>query len=339
MPDLIFSPRRARACVELAARQGWDIGRLLEEEGVRPERVARGGYRISSDQASSVVRALWLITSDELMGLGSVPVPLGTLRIVGFAVSGSRDLAAALRRYLEIAKAVPGYPPVVVNAGAQEVKVSLQFAAAEPADQLVVDTVLAAGHRFISWAIGRHLELRRVELPYPQPPVNKYCDPCGDYEALFGAPVTFMAAAAAIVFDIEMLSAPLTRTEAELEEFLRSAPEGLLLRDTSAIAARVRRLMAEECLGGAGWMSGDELASRLAMSPQTLRRRLHDEQTSIRKIREGLLRDEAVASLVRGETVAALSHRLGFSEPSAFTRAFRRWTGSNPGSYLPRGQR
>jgi AraC-like DNA-binding protein len=42
----------------------------------------------------------------------------------------------------------------------------------------------------------------------------------------------------------------------------------------------------------------------------------------------------AVASLERGgEPIAALAERLGFSEPSAFTRAFRRWTGRAPTSY------
>lgn len=79
----------------------------------------------------------------------------------------------------------------------------------------------------------------------------------------------------------------------------------------------------------------EDIAAELAMSPQTLRRRLRDEgNTSPREIREQILRDAAISSLVRGEeTVTALSRRLGFSEPSAFSRAFRRWTGSPPGSY------
>jgi AraC-like DNA-binding protein len=82
--------------------------------------------------------------------------------------------------------------------------------------------------------------------------------------------------------------------------------------------------------------SMDDIAARLAMSPQTVRRKLREEHTSLREIRDDILRDAAIASLSRGdETVAALSERLGFSEPSAFTRAFRRWTGSAPGSYRP----
>lgn len=58
------------------------------------------------------------------------------------------------------------------------------------------------------------------------------------------------------------------------------------------------------------------------------------------QIREELLRDEAIASLVRGEeSIEALSNRLGFSEPSAFRRAFRRWTGNPPRAYQHRPER
>jgi AraC-like DNA-binding protein len=72
------------------------------------------------------------------------------------------------------------------------------------------------------------------------------------------------------------------------------------------------------------------------MSTQHLRRVLRDEGTSISTLKEELLRDAAIASLVRGdESITALSTRLGFSEPSAFYRAFKRWTGNAPGSYRP----
>ncbi|MBU3868565.1 helix-turn-helix transcriptional regulator, partial [Streptomyces sp. 4503] len=77
-----------------------------------------------------------------------------------------------------------------------------------------------------------------------------------------------------------------------------------------------------------------EVAARLAVSPATLRRRLREEGTSFQELKDTVRRDEAVSSLTEGaEPIADLAARLGFSEDTAFHRAFRRWTGSTPGAY------
>ncbi len=71
----------------------------------------------------------------------------------------------------------------------------------------------------------------------------------------------------------------------------------------------------------------------LSVSAPHLRRLLRQEGTSLGQLREEVLRDAAIAGLRRGESVDDLSARLGFSEPSAFRRAFKRWTGSTPRSF------
>jgi AraC-like DNA-binding protein len=132
------------------------------------------------------------------------------------------------------------------------------------------------------------------------------------------------------------LSAPVVRSEGELMEFIRTSPNDLLFRQDyqPTTSSRVRRMIERRKVDEA--VTVDDVAKRLTVSAQHLRRLLRDEGTSFREIKEEILRDEAIASLVRGgETVEELSDRLGFSEPSAFRRAFRRWTGNPPGSYRP----
>jgi AraC-like DNA-binding protein len=100
------------------------------------------------------------------------------------------------------------------------------------------------------------------------------------------------------------------------------------------VAEQVRRILELGLCGD--WPSSEQVAARLSVSLQHLRRRLRAEGTSIGQIREQILMDAAIASLTRGhEPVSQLSARLGFSEPSAFRRAFRRWTGCPPGAYRP----
>ncbi|CNG70621.1 HTH-type transcriptional regulator [Mycobacterium tuberculosis] len=100
----------------------------------------------------------------------------------------------------------------------------------------------------------------------------------------------------------------------------------------SSTADQVRRILARGLSGH--WPVPDDIAARLNMSTQHLRRLLRAEHTSIGQLKEHLLREAAVASLARGEeSVEELARRLGFSEASAFRRAFRRWTGQPPGAY------
>jgi AraC-like DNA-binding protein len=136
-----------------------------------------------------------------------------------------------------------------------------------------------------------------------------------------------------------LLDQPVVQDEAALRAFLRRAPWDVLARMDygQEVSAQVRRLLNQALGEGAadGGLPGPEqIAARLAISPQTLRRRLAAERTSFQRVRDRLRRDVAVSALARGDTsIEQLSGRLGFSEPSAFHRAFRRWTGTTPRSY------
>ncbi|MBF6327842.1 AraC family transcriptional regulator [Nocardia transvalensis] len=318
---------RVRAIVDLAGRRGWDGEGMLEEAGISPALLEQGRARVTVDQAVRMVQRLWRTTDDELFGLGLRPMPRGTFRLVCFGLLGAATVGAAIRRFIGFQKSLPGFPPLRLTVSADEARVSFDISGIRHPVGLIIDTMLMIAHRFLGWAVGGRIRLRRVEVPYPPSGLD-------DYGLIFGAPVVFSAPEPALVFDAATLDMPLVRTEEDLIDFLRDAPSGLIGRRDYAVspAAQVRHIL-ERGLHG-GWPGVDDIAAELSMSPQTLRRKLREERTSLREIREQILRDAAIASLVRGEeTVTALSRRLGFSEPSAFSRAFRRWTGSPPGSY------
>jgi AraC-like DNA-binding protein len=286
--------------------------------------------RITVDQASAMIRELWALTDDELFGLGPSKAPRGTFRMLSLAVLSAPDLGAVLDRWSQFSRVVTGLPVITVHKNDDCVRVEVAIDPERDPTHFMVDISLAVTVRFLGWLIGRRLLVDQVLLPYPTPEHPQ------DYEIIFGPNVAFDQPTAAFVIRTQILGLPTVRDEKAVEQWLRQAPQDLLnsREHDLTVAGQVRHLLERGLRGD--WMDADAVASRLAMSTQHLRRVLRDEGTSISTLKEELLRDAAIASLVRGdESITALSTRLGFSEPSAFYRAFKRWTGNAPGSYRP----
>jgi AraC-like DNA-binding protein len=156
------------------------------------------------------------------------------------------------------------------------------------------------------------------------------------HDEFFGVPVRFDAARDEISFAIEWLDRPLRTAVAALADVLE-----LHLRALQAPAADPFLDRLREALGALldqGDISLQRAAVQLAMSTRTLQRELQRRGTSHQEVLDGLRRDRALRLLEDpGNTVASVADALGFSEPSAFFRAFRRWTGTSPSAARARG--
>lgn len=324
------------ASVAFAQQRDWDIDDVLHQAGISPLLLAEGRSRVTEEQLTRIVQELWRRTDDELFGLGAHPLPRGSFRLLCYGLLGAKDLAELLDRFQGLARAMPALPPVIVERDGDRARVSVEAPISDDpeldlAAPLPVGVGLALLHRLFAWAIGGHFQLVAVELSY-----SRQFEEIHDL--VFAAPLVFDAPRPAIVFEGALLQAPVMRTQAELDAFIAHSPAGLLTRPAreTTVADQVRRMVEHAIRDDhpAEIPSGDRVAERLAISPQTLRRRLASDGTSLRQVRDEVLRDTAVTSLVDGqESIARLSTRLGFSEPSAFTRAFRRWTGNPPSTY------
>jgi AraC-like DNA-binding protein len=124
------------------------------------------------------------------------------------------------------------------------------------------------------------------------------------------------------------------QNERSAKGFLRSAPENILLKykNASSLTARVRRRLRQFLPGTVP--DFDQLAHEMSMTPATMRRRLHEEGESYQSIKDQLRRDLAISYLSHStRSVMDIAVELGFSERSAFHRAFRKWTGASPGEF------
>lgn len=95
------------------------------------------------------------------------------------------------------------------------------------------------------------------------------------------------------------------------------------------MGTRVRRMLVEHL--GRSNLTLDAVATTLAVSRRTLTRRLEEERTSFRHILDDVRRDFARALLQdHSLSIGDIAFFLQYSEPAAFHRSFRRWTGQTP---------
>lgn len=317
-----------RTAVEIGMSRGVDMNEPLARAGISASLLADDRARCTPEQVTVLVQELWRLSRDEMFGLGPQPVPLGTFRLLCYALITSPDVLTVCQRLADFAPALPMLPRFVLTIGPETTRLEAQLGDIEDPHHLLTDFMLMLIHRFTGWLVGARIRLEVVELPYPKPEVG-----ADEYDLIFGAPIQFGRPSAALVLDSKLLTLPIVRNEAELDEYLKHSPADLLARRDygTTLSDQVRRIL-ERGLRGE-WPTSDDVAARLSISPQHVRRLLREEGTSVGAIKEELLRDAAISALARGESVDDISARLGFSEPSAFRRAFKRWTGSTPATY------
>lgn len=186
-------------------------------------------------------------------------------------------------------------------------------------------------HRQASWLTGNFIDLIGVHFD---------CAPYGsanDYTESFGAPVYFNADWCGLEFHKRYLDAPLVQNENGLDRMLASFPAELIEVDelSSSVSARVRGLIGTDF--SKPLPSLEDVAERLFTTSPTLHRRLRDEGTSFQKLKDCCRRDAAIELLRDDEnTGTSVAEVLGFSDPSTFYRAFKKWTGMTPQQFKTR---
>jgi len=291
---------------------------------------------ISREQYSRLCLELVKALGDESGGLmPDAQTPVGTTRLIALSMINSSTLAAALHRGIEFNQVCRVRHDtsvdnrLVVDRERKEAALVYLCSDDSPGVQHSVLCNLAMWMRFAGWLIDQHIDITSATCAGPMP---KFMAAIRHF---FPCPVEYNQPVNSVTFSARHLDAELVRDEDDLREFLKLAPYYMVIEpqaSTLSITHRIRQILGNDFR--VEMPSFEELTTLLNMSARTLRRRLEKEGTSYQRIKDNARRDMAISMLSRdGLTVSEVAEQVGFSDPSAFHRSFKKWTGQSPGSY------
>lgn len=319
----------------LVAR-GLDPRGLLAPAGLPPTALDDRRARLPVAHYAALFNAVVAQQGDESLGLFPTPMRPGAFEFLVRACLGSRDLAEALGRAARFLDLVRPELEVTVERDGDCATLAIAErtrpwkSSQDPRRVFAFEWLLRLLHALACWLAARPLPLDEVAFPFRAPAH------AADYAAIYAERSRFGAPRLEARFDAGLLDLPVRREAADVIAFLEGAPGriALLYRREAEVARAVRELLARSLAEAPGFAAA---AGALGLSPRSLHRRLRDEGTSFRAIKAALRRDAALARLAKSaDSVADIAAALGYSEPSAFYRAFCAWTGEAPSTHRRR---
>lgn len=300
---------------------------LLAASGIS---LAESASRIPVKRYAVLYNRIIAELGDEAFGLFPQPMPLGSFEFLCRGMLGAHTLDEALARASRFLRIV--LPDLALsvrrNGNRAELEITETSARfgdpADPARVFAFEWLLRLIHGVACWFVGRGIALDSVRFPYPRP---AHAD---DYALVYTEHSSFEGDTLLARFRDNLLELPIRRDDAALGRFLEDAPGriSMLYRRDREMVLRVRDLLRAALPTN---LSIDDVARHIHLSTRTLHRRLEEEGSSFRRIKEATRRDIAYARLTKtAQPIAELAADLGYADTSTFYRAFVAWSGMSP---------
>jgi len=303
----------------------------LRAVGIAPELLEDPEARVPAKAFAQLWLSLIQVLDDEFFRLDSHGMPLGSFALICRGLIQEPSLDKALRQCLgNFGLFLRDLRGSISVRGSRTV-ISVQSSIADPLTRgYAEETYLVLVVGLLCWLGGRRLQIERTELAIARPPL-------ADDTLLWGADLRLGSGRTEVEFNSADLRLPVVQDLAALKTFLRTAPQGLVIRfrNQNGLVAKVYRHLKARDYGE--WPTLVGLAEQQGLSASSFRRQLQREGRSYQQIKDEVRRAMAFERLREGLlSVAEIAEQTGFQEPSAFHRAFKKWTGHSPGSYRSR---
>jgi AraC-like DNA-binding protein len=324
--------RATRKVFDAAARRGVAPEALCHAAGVDLSLVNASDERVPFGSLVALYERAAALTHDDAFGLHlAEESDAETYDLLGYLVLNSETFGDALRnlmRYVGIWTDAVSFSLETMKAEARLTYVYRSPAPAPEQRRQEAEHMLGTMIRAARLMTGTGCKPLRVHFEHRKPKT------ISEHKRVFGAPLRFQSARTELVFNPRDLERPVLKADERLRALLERHANGLLaaLPRTGTWADEVRRAISEASRPDD--LRLEAVARRLKTGTRTLQRQLAAEGSSfqavVRETRSLLaknyLRDPKLA-------ICEVAYLLGFSQPSAFHRAFQEWEGMTPRAF------
>lgn len=321
------------ALVHYLERQGvLNAPRVEQLTGLAMSELTDPDRRVPADAHYRLWEHAELVTGDPAVGLhaGKVVDP-ERMGLVGHVFFNCDTLGEAVTQYVRLHRLINESVFLSFEQTADQAILCWQPDMAEHYCRQDMDRTLAAAITRTRHFIHPGIRAEWVEIAHPAP---VYAD---EYEKLLGGPVRFDCGITRLAFNSRHLGHPIPRRNPYVYSAVLKQVNTLLARLQSrrSFGRRIRRLISKQM--ATERIDADSLARQCHMSRQTLYRKLKKEGLSFHGLVEQVRQDKALRYVAADQyALGEIAFLLGFSELSAFSRAFKRWTGTSPAEYRAR---
>lgn len=310
-----------------AQQRGMDTHAILQTAGIPAELLHSNKARVSILQYGQLWIALADAMNDEFFGMDSHAMRRGSYQLLSKWVYQAEHLKAALQDILNFFN-------LILDDFSGELNVDGEYAILTIHDKDQVKpmfsyaTYLMLIHGLMCWLTGQRIAILNMQLKCAAPQDD------ADYRVRFSDEIEYACTAHKIYFEAKHLDLKIKQDKKSWKRFLKQTPFNLLVRykNPHALSHKIRKQLMR--LPPSEWLELNELTQHFNMSEATFQRRLKQEGTSYQQLKNEIRRDTAIELLSKTQqSLQEISDQLNFHDPSAFHRAFKKWTGVNPGAY------
>jgi AraC-like DNA-binding protein len=315
--------------LEYLENEGFDLSAILDRVGIPRSARHDPHMRLPQGRFEELWRAAVEVTGDPAIALRvSTMVKPSTLGIIGYLASASESP----RNAFELVK---GLTPLLWE----------NFECDLESDDEVAfircrsGTTSSASRFTTEYSIGLTITMSRALGPARSGPLEarfsysapRYAD---EYERILRLPIRFDAGEDGVLFPVSQMTSSNPSADAALRQLLHQYAADQLARIPShdRFSQRIRATL--RSMLPLAHLSADSVAAQFSMSDRTLRRRLKEEGTSYQEVLDDVRAELARRYLGTDKRcIDEVAGLLGFSDSSAFSKAFRRWTGKTPAEF------